>query len=584
MATVAPNTPSSPTPQGGPGVATNVPESRRRSGAFTNLQSYLRANRGTTEEAANRVASEIEERGQQALQDIDAERSRAEAQVQQTGPQVQEADIQSQIQQIAPSVNQTTALTGPQADETGLQQTQQTISQLREATPSQVQFDFSDAASRARAAERDARMLGTTEGIQTLLGQDGPGQTQGERRLDTLLLQSIPGARGRFADVQQSLIGATDPAVDQATAGVQSAIDQRQARLEALRQYADQQLASEIEQAYGLLEQQRPELAQQVQDRAAQLGNQYDTTMNAYLRNVVPSENFTGIFGQVDPRAFVTGAGRKTADQLLLEAAGNPLARVQNLTTNQLLDPESAARLNALYGLRGDLGQAGEDFQIQQYTPDQVNVDDLMFQGQLPNINSRLQAEATGATAAFNDRFGSAVQSYQAASPNEAAANEALDKLTSGDPNHRSMRSSQWAALTGKMNALEQSLPQINQALQSFGFNSLGNNLTEALRKFGYTGPARNSASEYINLNDPDFKQGRISFGASSVAGDHNPNMVNLARALKRMDDALGTQAQTNNLPDIYVPPPPAPVGSEPAGTPIDDIPGFGVGRILTSG
>lgn len=567
MATIAPNTPSSPTPQGGSNVATNVPASRRRSGAFTNLQSYIRANRDTTREQAESVAEDIEKRGQQALGDIQSEAQKATAAAQTTGPQIEEADIQSQIQSIRPTQETRGASTNiePLAN-----QARQTVTALRDANPNQVQADFSDAANRARSAERDARMLGTTEGIQTLLGQgQRPGATRGEGRLDTLLLQSIPEFRQRFSQVQQGLIGATDPALQQGTTSVNQAIEDRQARLNALRQFADEQLAQEISSAYDMLEQRRPELAQQVRDRSAQLAKQFDSYNNAMFK-ALPSR-----FGAINPSKFLSGAGVKTANQLLLEAAGDPLQRVQNLSTQELLSPEQAARLNALYGLRGDLGQAGEDFTAQQYTAAPVSIDNLMFQGDLPNIGGRVEGEINQAITNFNNELGSAVQSYQAAIPNPSAANEAISKIQSGNAR---MRSSQWKALQEKMSTLEQSLPSINSTLKKYGLNPIGNNFNEVLRRFGYKGPLRNSPKEYTNPNDPAFRQPRDRFGMAATG--YSANTINLADTLARIDSELSAGLGTSgNLPDAFVPV--APATTPQHGQIIDNIPGVGPTRVF---
>ena len=570
MATIAPNTPSSPTPQGGSEVATNVPESRRRSGAFTNLQSYIRANRDTTSEQADKVAQDIEKRGQQALSDIQSEAQRATQEIQSVGPQIEESDVQSQFDLFKP---------GQQPDPTAgnnFEQARQTITQLRDANPNQVQFDFSDAANRARSAERDARMLGTTEGLQSLLRKgQRPETTRGENRLDTLLLQSIPESRQRFSGVQQGLIGATDPALEQNTASVNQAIQDRQARLAALRQFADAQLAQEIDEAYGILDQRRPELAQQVRDRSSQLSNQYSDVLNQYLSGA--GQNLSPTFGTLDPTRFLQGAGRKTPEQLLLEAAGDPLSRVQNLGAGELLNADEVARLNALYSLRGDLGQAGENFTAQQYTATPTGIDDLMFQGQIPNINSRLQSETAAATSAFNSDINNAASSYISAIQDKADTDDAISRFIDGSGSP--IANAEWNEIKQRFGALEQNLPKINQALQKYGFNSLGNNITEALRKFGYTGPARSNIDGYFNANDPQLLGGAYNRGGDPTA------MKSLMRAFEALDNAvLSTSVQSGSLPDVYVPPAPAPSGQEPAGTLIDYIPGFGGGRVLTSG
>lgn len=581
MATIAPNTPSSPVPQGGSSVATNIPESRRRSGSFTNLQSYIQANRDTTRDQADKVAQDIESRGQKALGDIQNESQRAITDVQNVGPKIEEADIESSVQSIFPGpsatpggTNALTASNTPFNTEQ-LDQTRSTITGLRDANPNTVQYDFSDAANRARRAEQEARMLGSTEGLQSLInqGQERPDYTQGESRLDTLLLQSIPESRQRFANLQQNLIGTTDPALEQATTGVRTAIDERAARLAALRQFADEKLANQINTAYETIEQRRPELNNQVSDRAKEISNQYNDYYNTLLSGGAVNQGFLDKFGQVNRDRFISAGGGKTAQQLVLEAAGNPQERIQGLgIENFLQNPDEAARLNALYGLRGDLGQAGEDFQAKQYTADPMNVDQLLFDGQLPNMSGRVKDSIQSSLSDFNTKtrdlsnnIMNSASSVTGEPPSEviASLNDYIEKGAAGPKRIRVVEQT--------LKEIEKQLPNINQTLKTYGFNPVGNDLVSALNKFGYTGeyPFRPNGSSLIHTS-------RLSGSQRHEIGRATKELLNL------LSSGLGNQQ--GNIPDVYVPPtstPNTPLTTNPDGS--QNIPGFFGGGFLTT-
>lgn len=567
MATVAPNTPSSPTPQGGPGVATNVPEARRRSGSFTNLQTYLRANRDSTQEAADRVARDIEERGQQAVKDIESQRDQTIGQVQGIGADLQEDTIRSQIQELAPvqqnNVNFQNAATfsDPTLDPSRVEQTQQTLQQLRDANPASVQYDFTDPITRARAAERDAEMLGSTQGIQSLIKRQSssPG-TRGGNRLDTLLLESIPESRQRFAGVQQNVIGAIDPVAEQASQQVRSAIDENQARINSLRQIADQELANQIAAGYNIANERRAGVQSQLDQRLDQLGSTYDSVYDATLGQFVP-QNLTSVIGNVNRDQLLGAAGYKTADQLIREAAANPQAVSQQLTTEQLLDPDTAARLNALYNLRGELGVVeGDEFSPKQYEAQGIgNVDDLLFQGRLPNITADVETGIRNSTSQFKTSVGEAYNSYKNNSvANQPAINAALEDFTKIGYVDKANRRN---AIRSDINQLGAAMPAINQQLRRFGFNELGN-IDTALRTFGYTGP---------QVNDQNIETMLRSPANANQSSNLFTSLSNLKNAIS--SEIAGGQA-VNMGGGIFIP-------NQPSGDPITSTVGTGVFRTV---
>lgn len=169
----------------------------QRGTGFVGLQQYLNANQAQAQSMGNRLADDVEKRGNEAMGAIDAQRAVTGRQIEAGTPTYNLAGLDPDEREYARTVA-TRGYTGPQdmGDTTAL-------------------------ASQAQSASEQANLGATEAGRAVLLAQQAKGPySLGARTLDAYLAGRGAGGRleaaqGRFGDLQKYLTGAQQQVADQ---------------------------------------------------------------------------------------------------------------------------------------------------------------------------------------------------------------------------------------------------------------------------------------------------------------------------------------------------------------------------------
>jgi hypothetical protein len=166
----------------------------KSSGQYANLQQYISANQPQAQAMGQKVAGNVEQAGQEATQKVEQFGSQKPS-VQAFDPNqyIQDApSLSAEQKQSYQSTKQTGGYTGPQ--------------QLEQAQ------GYSEAQKSAQSATDKAKMAGTETGQQELLGQAyaKPSYSQGQKKLDQVLLSGNDQARQGLSDLSQRFSGLYD--------------------------------------------------------------------------------------------------------------------------------------------------------------------------------------------------------------------------------------------------------------------------------------------------------------------------------------------------------------------------------------
>ena len=215
-----PNDPNKKTPGGavnvsgqGTSFASNVPGqdsgppgtsgSKQSSGQYSNIQSYLDANKSQGDQMGQKIAGNVANEGQDATQKINSFQSQA--------PKVDSYDPNSVINNINKATD---------ADKAQYNQFKQTGGYTGPKTLDQVQ-GYGDTSKVAGQASQDAKFAGNESGQQQLLKQTyaRPNYSAGENRLDQALLQGSEGSRSALEGISKKYSG-----LDQMFGGAQKQV------------------------------------------------------------------------------------------------------------------------------------------------------------------------------------------------------------------------------------------------------------------------------------------------------------------------------------------------------------------------
>lgn len=177
-----------------------APKGPTKSGSYTNLQSYLSANKEQASDMANRVVGNIENQGSQAKSAVDSIQSGFKS-------KVDESVVRPNDNLINEAASNPTEFI---KDQDRVQQfTKMRDAQYKGPVNLVDEAGFADAQkkaqnvqSRLKATETEAGRFGL---VQEQFGK--PTYTRGQQRLDQLLLQNDPTAKQKFADVRNQLSG-----------------------------------------------------------------------------------------------------------------------------------------------------------------------------------------------------------------------------------------------------------------------------------------------------------------------------------------------------------------------------------------
>lgn len=212
---------------GSSGVISGQPSS---SGSYTNLRSYLDANRGAGKQMAEGIASDVGGQAQKAGEQMQGVQSQFQQNVQ-AGGQSYGAPQQQMVQQVADD---------PTKVDVGQ------FSQLREAAYSgPQQWGGQQQEQAAELQKKMENLRQASEGSQTGAGQRAllqqtygrPSYSAGEQGLDQLLVQAPGAGREAFAGLRDTIGGLT-PQYDQMKEQGLEQVAARKAETEAARNAA----------------------------------------------------------------------------------------------------------------------------------------------------------------------------------------------------------------------------------------------------------------------------------------------------------------------------------------------------------
>lgn len=349
------SSPNSSNTQGGNNqvAAESTPARRRRSGMFTNLQSYLQANRPQAQRIPERFGKETERTATKALTDLEKQREKTLGEVREGSTTQEQYDLGKQATKkftsFLPSntgaVNQgTTGLAGPQTF--GLEDSEtEAIQRLRQGYtgPSQQTIQrenrFQNALGLAEKAEDIARRTESAEGRQGLLREfyGRPGYTGGEQFLDQLLIGTDQPSRQALSQLRQRFLQDEIPTQ----------------KIEQGRELVMSQVGSLVGQAEGFktdiesdLEKSRTDISSALESRRAQAQqdlNQKIREINTKLTGILP----TGVEGQ--PQSIL---GVNLQD-FITDASGKVIGGMPELGLGDVLTERDVEIANVLSGLRG---------------------------------------------------------------------------------------------------------------------------------------------------------------------------------------------------------------------------------------
>lgn len=191
------------------------------SGQYANLQNYLKANQPQAAQMGQKVTQSVEQKGQEAQQKLGQfEQQKPSVAAYDPNVAIQNAPtLEQQQKEEFRNIRQTGGYTGPQQLEQvqGYKETQQAAQQASEA----------------------AKMAGTETGQQQLLRRtfERPNYTQGETKLDQVLLMGNQGAKQNLSNLSQKysdLYNVFNQKAQDVGAGVNQATQQALANRQAI--------------------------------------------------------------------------------------------------------------------------------------------------------------------------------------------------------------------------------------------------------------------------------------------------------------------------------------------------------------
>lgn len=344
-----------------------TPNAPRKSTGFTNIQSYLQANKPT--QLAQGVQSQVQGAAQKAKKEV------------QEGQQgLQQGMSAAQEAQKAALDKVTGNISGG-----NLQELEQGFTSLQQANPNVGVADKQNIVAQARRAQAMAQQAGTEGGQQALLkakyGQQG--LTRGGLGLDQALLASsgadLSGARREAAGVQRDVLGLIGEEAQ--------AQNDAQQRLSTARAEALAKISAGQTEAQGLADtvlQSQNAIIDSAKKKLSQ-GNFADLSNEELemLQNMGITGNFTT--GNVDE------AAREMAAQL---------GQIQEADKLKLLSPEQRARLEVLSRLSGKA-----DISDQVKALGEAGFDMTSLAGDVAGLQSRYGEQLTSAQQASRAAF-----------------------------------------------------------------------------------------------------------------------------------------------------------------------------------
>ena len=239
-------------------------DSKQNSGQYSNIQSYLDANKSQGDQMGQKIAGNVANEGQDATQKINSFQTQA--------PKVDSYDPNSVINNINKATD---------ADKAQYNQFKQTGGYTGPKSLGEVQ-GYNDTSKAAGQASQDAKFAGNESGQQQLLKQTyaRPNYSAGENRLDQALLQGSDGSRSALEGISKKYSG-----LDQMFGGAQKQVG------DAVNQANTQAQANQA--AFNPAETQaRQGLINPIQARADQMNRDNTNLIDRYT-NEATSDKFS---------------------------------------------------------------------------------------------------------------------------------------------------------------------------------------------------------------------------------------------------------------------------------------------------
>lgn len=453
--------------------AANGPEAGTegsQSGQYTNLQSYLKSNEDQGQ--GSRLAGQVNEDVNSAQSDQQKAGEGFKSNVDKNAMTADEA-LYSQVQQDPTKVAQ---------DDASKAKFQQLLNAQYKGPKDLTEDseDWNKANESTNKAQQEVEASKTEGGRQALLQKayDRPGYTQGQQKLDQLLVANDPNARAAFEKVQQSGGGLKDNYSqlqqnlrDYANQAAQNTSQARQSSRNLIGLNED----NTINQDSGLLSatqkavQQRT--AQQMADRDAQINALKSKVDNRQLNQLSPEE-----LSQI-------GVGQ--GDALYRQQIDNYIHPNQNWGEKTLASPEEIAKYQALSDLAGVQNtylpggtNVGSAYGTQGYDVDQAG-----FKGAITAQQQAMQNELANTwynpfdSKNWSNSKNPSAYSYSGNLASPDILYKALQNQIDASPRDAAMRQAQIDDIKNK----------IAQIRNKYGTNDVGN----AGSYSGYSEPAR---------------------------------------------------------------------------------------------
>lgn len=266
----------------GGGQTQQQPNQPAKSGSWTNLRSYLDANRNAGRQMAEKVTGNVRQEGQEAQQALQGAQQQFQQSVMGSGVGYGE-DTQQAIQQAVQDPTQ--AIQN--------QDLTDRIAKIREARYegptdlSQAQ-GYQNYLKEAGEAQQKVNKAGTMSGRNELLNKvySQPEYTSGQRKLDQLLIQNTPESREQFASLK-NILTQQDQSQQQAQEQARQLAEQRAQETQQAQEAFRQSFGITPEGTFaqeGAIPEFQQQLEQNLQQRKTQRQQEFEALQNR-LRN-----------------------------------------------------------------------------------------------------------------------------------------------------------------------------------------------------------------------------------------------------------------------------------------------------------